>query len=155
MQTATSEVDQAGEGTAAAGPPFAILELPVVLLPNIAHWPAAASAGAWTSPVDPVKVVVLCLRAVCRRLRDARGTLGGRIYGPGAGSFDSSLCYCIITKIKLFITISCPILVLTTVLGCPRRADVNDGVKNYNGPTTYHRNKIPPYVFFNISVIMT
>ena len=35
---------------------------------------------------------------------------------------------------KLFISRSCPILVLTTVLGRPRRADVKKDVKNYQGP---------------------
>ena len=37
-------------------------------------------------------------------------------------------------KNKLFISISCPILVLTTVMGRPRRADVEKDVKNYQGP---------------------
>ena len=35
---------------------------------------------------------------------------------------------------KLFISRSCLILVLTTVLGHPRRANVKKGVKNYQGP---------------------
>jgi hypothetical protein len=35
---------------------------------------------------------------------------------------------------KLFISRSCPILVLTTVMGRPRRADVEKDVKNYQGP---------------------
>jgi hypothetical protein len=56
-------------------------------------------------------------------------------------------------KRKLFITRSCPIVVLTTVLGRPRRADVKNGVKNYQGPTTSLENAIPkifPYVFLNL-----
>ena len=35
---------------------------------------------------------------------------------------------------KLFVNRSCPILVLTTVLGRPRRADVKKGFKNYQEP---------------------
>ena len=35
---------------------------------------------------------------------------------------------------KLLISRSCPILVLTTVMGRPRRADVEKDVKNYQGP---------------------
>jgi hypothetical protein len=39
-------------------------------------------------------------------------------------------------NIKLFISGSCPILVLTNVLGRLRHTYVKDGVKNYEGPTT-------------------
>jgi hypothetical protein len=45
--------------------------------------------------------------------------------------------YCTIVyhgKRKLSISRSCLILVLTTVLGRPRRADVKNDVKNYQGP---------------------
>jgi hypothetical protein len=64
-------------------------------------------------------------------------------------------------KRKLFISRSCPILVLTTVLGLPRRADVKNGVNNYQGPTTSRENAIQKYlifpqnVFLIFSVIMT
>jgi hypothetical protein len=60
---------------------------------------------------------------------------------------------------------SCPILVLATVPGRPRRNDVKNGLKNYQVPTTYQENairnipgclpKFPQYVFLNFSVIMT
>ena len=43
---------------------------------------------------------------------------------------------------KLFISGSCPILVLTTVLGLPRHADSINGVKNYQGLTTSRENTI-------------
>ena len=43
---------------------------------------------------------------------------------------------------KLFINKSCPMLVLTTVLGRPRRTDVKTDVKNYQGPTTSRENAI-------------
>jgi hypothetical protein len=39
-------------------------------------------------------------------------------------------------KSKVFICRSCPILVLATILSRPRRADVKNSVKNYQGPTT-------------------
>ena len=45
-------------------------------------------------------------------------------------------CYCTTTKSKLFLSRSCPILVLTTVLGCPRHTDAKNGFKNYQWPTT-------------------
>jgi hypothetical protein len=52
-------------------------------------------------------------------------------------------------KIKLFISpVSCPILVLTTVLGRPRRSDGEKFVKNYQVTTT-RENTIP---FFKILV---
>jgi hypothetical protein len=37
-------------------------------------------------------------------------------------------------KSKLFISRSCPILVLRTVLGRPRRADIKKNVEKYQGP---------------------
>jgi hypothetical protein len=40
---------------------------------------------------------------------------------------------CTIARRKLFISRSCPILVLTTVLSLPRRADFKKYVKNYQG----------------------
>jgi hypothetical protein len=45
-------------------------------------------------------------------------------------------------KRKLFISRSCPILVLIYVLGRPRRADVKHELKNYQGPTTSLENAI-------------
>ena len=39
-------------------------------------------------------------------------------------------------KSKLFISRSCPILVLTTVLIRPRHVGIKNSVKNYQGPTT-------------------
>jgi hypothetical protein len=45
-------------------------------------------------------------------------------------------------KNKLFISRSCLILVLATVLGRPRRADVKKDVKNDQGPTTSRENAI-------------
>ena len=47
--------------------------------------------------------------------------------------------------IKLFISRPCPILVLTTVLGRRYRADVQNSVKNYQGPTTSRENAIQKY----------
>jgi hypothetical protein len=41
------------------------------------------------------------------------------------------------------------ILVLTTVLGRPRRADVKRDVKNYQGPTTSLENVILKYLNFH------
>jgi hypothetical protein len=51
---------------------------------------------------------------------------------------------------KLFISRSCAILVLTTVLGRPRRADVENGVKTIHdqGPTTSRENAIRKYLNF-------
>ena len=46
---------------------------------------------------------------------------------------------------KVVISGSCPILVLTTVLGRPRRADFENGIKNYQGPTTSRENTIGKY----------
>jgi hypothetical protein len=46
---------------------------------------------------------------------------------------------------QLFISISCPILVLDLVLGRPRRADVKNVVKNYQVPTTSRENAIRKY----------
>jgi hypothetical protein len=54
---------------------------------------------------------------------------------------------------KLVISRSCLILVLTTVLGRPRRADVKNGVKNYHGPTTSLENAIPKHLNFIIPKI--
>ena len=51
-------------------------------------------------------------------------------------------------KGKVFIGRSCPILVLTTVLSRPRRADVMNGVKNYQGPTNSRENAIQKYQNF-------
>jgi hypothetical protein len=61
--------------------------------------------------------------------------------------------YCTIVMRKLFISISCPILVLTTVLGLSRRADFKNIIKNYQGPTASRENTIRkypnfPYTFF-------
>jgi hypothetical protein len=53
-------------------------------------------------------------------------------------------------KSKLFIGGSCPILVLTTVLGRPRHADAKNDVKNYQGPTTSRENAIRKYLNFLI-----
>jgi hypothetical protein len=39
-------------------------------------------------------------------------------------------------KKNLFISRSCPILVLKAVLGRPRHADAKNSGKNYQGPTT-------------------
>jgi hypothetical protein len=61
-------------------------------------------------------------------------------------------------KKKNCITRSCPILVLTTVLGRPRHADAENDAENYQGPTTFGENairKFLPHVFLNFSVIMT
>ena len=47
--------------------------------------------------------------------------------------------YCTIVQEKIIYKYgrrSCPILVLTTVSGRPRRADAKTNVKNYQGPTT-------------------
>jgi hypothetical protein len=50
---------------------------------------------------------------------------------------------------KLFISGSyCPILVLTTVLGRPHHADVKNGVKNDQGPTTSREHAIRKYINF-------
>jgi hypothetical protein len=49
-------------------------------------------------------------------------------------------------KIELFIGRSCPILVLTTVMGCPRHNDAKNGVKNYQGLTTSPENAIRKYL---------
>jgi hypothetical protein len=46
---------------------------------------------------------------------------------------------------KIFISGSCQILVLTTVLGRPRHAYAKKRVTNYQGPTTA---MIPPLLFF-------
>ena len=58
-------------------------------------------------------------------------------------------------KSKLFISRSCPLLVLETVLRRPRRVDVKKGVKNYQGPKTAFLNfffkknlNFPSSVFF-------
>jgi hypothetical protein len=45
-------------------------------------------------------------------------------------------------KDKLFISRSCPILVLTNVMGRPRHADAKVDVKSYQGPTTFRENAI-------------
>jgi hypothetical protein len=66
-------------------------------------------------------------------------------------------CTVPLCKNKLFISRSCPILVLTTVLCRPRRADDKNDVKNYQGPTTSRGNAIPflSYVFLKFVVNMT
>jgi hypothetical protein len=61
---------------------------------------------------------------------------------------------------KLFINRSCLILVLTTVLGCPRRTDVKKDVKKYQGSTTSQENTILKYhfhhtFFWNLYLIWT
>ena len=55
-------------------------------------------------------------------------------------------CTVLLQKSKLFISRSCPILVLTTVLGRPRRADVKNGVKIYQGAITSRQNAIRKYL---------
>jgi hypothetical protein len=45
-------------------------------------------------------------------------------------------------KSKLFINGSSPILIMTWVLGHPRRADAKVDIKNYQGPTTARENVI-------------
>jgi hypothetical protein len=70
----------------------------------------------------------------------------------------SSTEYCIrilLWNRKLFISRFCPILVLTKVLGIPRRTDVKNDVKNYQGKTTSKKKAIRKYVFLNFGVIMT
>jgi hypothetical protein len=63
-------------------------------------------------------------------------------YVFGIGVALGHRCTVSLCKSKLFIDRSCPILVLTTVLNRPRRADVINGVKNYQGPTTSRENAI-------------
>jgi hypothetical protein len=46
-------------------------------------------------------------------------------------------------KSKLFISRSCPFLVLTTILGRLRHAGAKNGAKYYKWPTDF------PYTFFN------
>jgi hypothetical protein len=53
-----------------------------------------------------------------------------------------SICTVPLRKSKLFISRSCPILVLTTVLIRPRQADIKNSVKNYQGPPTFWENAI-------------
>jgi hypothetical protein len=62
---------------------------------------------------------------------------GGRAARACMHVLYHSLC-----KTKLFISRSCPILVLTTVLGFPRRADLKKDVKNYQGSNTAPENAI-------------
>ena len=50
---------------------------------------------------------------------------------------------------KVFISRSCPILVLATVLGRPRHTDAKNDVKNYQGPTTSQENVIRKYLNFH------
>jgi hypothetical protein len=54
----------------------------------------------------------------------------------------SIVLYHCVHKSNLLISRSCPILVLTTVMVSPRHADVKNGVKNYQGPTTSRENAI-------------
>ena len=57
-------------------------------------------------------------------------------------------------KRKVFIIGSCPILVLSSVLGPQRRADDKTGVKNYQWPAS-QENVIRKYLrFLNFIVIM-
>jgi hypothetical protein len=62
---------------------------------------------------------------------------------------------------KLFISGSCPILVLTTVIGHPRHVDAKNDVKNYQRGTTSRENAIRTkfsllvYVFVFFAAIMT
>jgi hypothetical protein len=58
--------------------------------------------------------------------------------------------YCTIVKENVFINRSGPILVLTMVLGRRRRADVKNGVENYQGPTTSLENAILKHLNFII-----
>ena len=51
--------------------------------------------------------------------------------------------YCAIVKIKLFISESCPILVLTTIL-----SNTKNDPTNYQGPTTSRENAIRKYQNF-------
>jgi hypothetical protein len=51
-------------------------------------------------------------------------------------------------KSKLFINISWPISVLTSVLGHLRHIDAKNGVKNYQEPTTFRANAIRKYLNF-------
>jgi hypothetical protein len=51
----------------------------------------------------------------------------------------------------LFICVSCPILILTTVLVRLRRhADAKNDVKKYQGPTTFRESAIRKYPNFPI-----
>ena len=52
-------------------------------------------------------------------------------------------------KRKLFMGGSCLILVLTNVIGHPRRADAKNDVKNYQGPTPSWENTIRKYQNFS------
>jgi hypothetical protein len=84
--------------------------------------------------------------------------------GPGR-SITLELMHCTVPlcngKLCTSINRSGPILVLTTVLDDPRRADVKKDVKNYHGPTTSRENAIRKYqnfypsVFLNFNGIMT
>ena len=51
---------------------------------------------------------------------------------------------------KLFISTSCLILVLKTVLGRPRHADAKNGVENYHGSqeNAMPKHSYSPYTFF-------
>ena len=59
-------------------------------------------------------------------------------------------CTVPLRKSKLFISESCPILVLTTILGNPRRANghAKNDPTNYQGTTTSRENAIRKYIIF-------
>jgi hypothetical protein len=70
------------------------------------------------------------------------GVTHGEAAHPPPAPPPSSFITVPLCKKILFISRSCRILVLTTVLGLPRRADVKNVVKNDQGPTISRENAI-------------
>ena len=66
-------------------------------------------------------------------------TASTAVYARRAPAYELVLYHCACEK-KWFISISSPILILTTVLGIPRHADAKNDFKNYQGSTTSHKN---------------
>ena len=89
--------------------------------------PAEISSGAGGH--QNVRNVIFLGQRMIMMMQQAKCASCNCAWTPHGTARTISLC-----KSKLFISRSCPILVLTTILGRTRRAYVKKSVKNYQGP---------------------
>jgi hypothetical protein len=78
-------------------------------------------------------------------LKTGTGTGTGPLGQKMAHTFRTRRAYCNIVKSEVCISRSCPILVLTTVLGRPRRASAKNDFKKYQDQLLFSENPILKY----------
>ena len=105
-------------------------------VPGTATSPVVSEFRSCTKSSEAVTRVQLNLvtLAVAPRYRTSRYHQQLLVEVPSTQLRWAPEYYTIAKKSRLFISRSCPILVLTTVLYQPRRTDVKNDGKNYQGP---------------------